>query len=647
MKLFLQFFPILIIIGILNACQAQPKKPRVIRADFLHHIRDADEFAAMQGEPLTEKYGNVTSLKVIYAIKTRKIYFAQSKKYRFHFEFCFAQFAGNSDLNDFNKIEYSDSPERHYLLANLNYYAAQNVYTLEFFADDKASAKKVRLLYDTVKANVFFADRLKLLVNSEEMENKMPLLNDIPHIQVDELYKNQTYQCLNKGVAYGYLRKIPAKEVGKSAVTKHDIILCDGIPNDFPYAAGMITAVFQTPLCHINILSSKRGTPNAALRNVWNDARINSLVDKLVVIQVWADSISINPTSEANAKSFWAKERVPKRQVLKRNLGAKSLLSIHEIRYKNVDEVGGKAANFGELSRVHCVDGELIPMPEAAFAIPFYFYQNHIDKNKLQPLINEIIADKKLLSNRIALDKKLKILRDSIKHCPIDPAFIAMVSERCKKTKFTDFRFRSSTNAEDVPGFNGAGLYVSKTGSLTNKEKPIDEAIKKVWASLWDIRPYEERENAGIEQLSLAMGILVHRAFGDEAANGVAITRHLYRKNFPGHTINVQKGETSVVLPDDPNTTCDQFILHDQREITGLREFSVEYVNKSSLNGGKPVMTKPEIDLLAKYLLAIKEHFYYKTDYAGNMDFTYFAMDIEFKLERGTRKLYIKQARLY
>ncbi|MEY4927110.1 MAG: hypothetical protein RI894_1546, partial [Bacteroidota bacterium] len=57
MKFFFQFFPLFIIIGLLNACQAQPKKPRIIKADFLHRIHDSDEFTALEGEPLTEKYG--------------------------------------------------------------------------------------------------------------------------------------------------------------------------------------------------------------------------------------------------------------------------------------------------------------------------------------------------------------------------------------------------------------------------------------------------------------------------------------------------------------------------------------------------------------------------------------------------------------
>ncbi|MFM9946486.1 MAG: hypothetical protein ACKV1O_00975 [Saprospiraceae bacterium] len=55
-----------------------------------------------------------------------------------------------------------------------------------------------------------------------------------------------------------------------------------------------------------------------------------------------------------------------------------------------------------------------------------------------------------------------------------------------------------------------------------------------------------------------------------------------------------------------------------------------------------------EIQLLASYLYAIKKHFYHAGDWmALGADFFDFAMDIEFKLDMGSRKIYVKQARPY
>ena len=50
---------------------------------------------------------------------------------------------------------------------------------------------------------------------------------------------------------------------------------------------------------------------------------------------------------------------------------------------------------------------------------------------------------------------------------------------------------RSSTNAEDLPGFNGAGLY--DTVANVRGKAALGEAVKQVWASLWNLRAVEER----------------------------------------------------------------------------------------------------------------------------------------------------------
>jgi phosphoenolpyruvate synthase/pyruvate phosphate dikinase len=77
---------------------------------------------------------------------------------------------------------------------------------------------------------------------------------------------------------------------------------------------------------------------------------------------------------------------------------------------------------------------------------------------------------------------------------------------------YTHIRFRSSTNAEDLLGLNGAGLYESHTGILDDSAQSIESAIKKVWSSMWTLQGLEERAYYRIDQKSACMGILVHRA---------------------------------------------------------------------------------------------------------------------------------------
>jgi len=59
-------------------------------------------------------------------------------------------------------------------------------------------------------------------------------------------------------------------------------------------------------------------------------------------------------------------------------------------------------------------------------------------------------------------------------------------------------RFRSSSNSEDLPNFNGAGLHTSTSAELGDPERTVANALRVVWSSLWNTRAYEERLNAGI-----------------------------------------------------------------------------------------------------------------------------------------------------
>ena len=138
------------------------------------------------------------------------------------------------------------------------------------------------------------------------------------------------------------------------------------------------------------------------------------------------------------------------------------------------------------------------------------------------------------------------------------------------------------------------------------------------------------------------MAILVHRSFPDEEANGVAITGNIYLPLLTAYTINVQIKDISVVSPPQ-GFIADQFLFHIASE-DAFEDPSIEYISKSNINNGEPVMTNEEIVLLAKWLLAINQHFYriFQPPFPSQL----FMMDVEFKLDE-ERKLCIKQARPY
>jgi hypothetical protein len=246
-----------------------------------------------------------------------------------------------------------------------------------------------------------------------------------------------------------------------------------------------------------------------------------------------------------------------------------------------------------------------------------------------------------------SINHQLSTLRKAIKKAPIDTTLIQHVANLLRKNDSTvSYRFRSSSNAEDIEGFNGAGLYESYSGTLYDSNKTIANAIKKVWASVWTDNAYQERTLFGIDNRTVLMGILVHQGFPTEEANGVAITKNLYRKDFPGFTINVQKGEVSVVAPDD-SITCDQFICMGSENFYAEQgDVYEQYITRSNINNGVNVLSHTDVAKLYRALDKIKNYFYYRN--AKNyLKSTYddFALDLEFKFDDG--KLFIKQVRTY
>lgn len=619
------------------------------KIDFLPQILCKSDYKATQGKPLSSKYGNVASVKVVYDIKKKQLYFLQSVKYHLHYDFCSDYLHAYQSLGNFNSVEYSDLPYRRFTLSNLNHYEGADIYTLEFFADDKITTNLIIETYNQLKEHVFFGKKVHVLINSPEIEKKAKNFPaNIRTISVDVLFASQAYQQMNPSQSYGYLRQVPVKAFSTHIFGKHDIILTDGLPNEFPICEGIMTTCFQTPLCHVNVLSSNRGTPNCVFKYAWNNLKINELLDKLVYYSVERDTFILRLADSTKAYSYW-KERENKKSIkrVNRDLSVTKLLDIRQISSKNVAIVGGKAANFGELAKIKLKNNQHVPVPEGGFAIPIYFYQQHIEKYGIEAMINAFLADKNVQNDSKQLEKALKKIRDTIKNSPIDLVLLKNVENKIKGNglSYTHYRFRSSTNAEDIPGFNGAGLYTSKTGIIGDTDKSIEKAIKSVWASTWNLRAFQERDYFRIDQEKVGMGILVHRAFGDDGANGVAITANIYRKNYPSYTINVQEGEMSVVLPESDTIRCDQFLIHLNSAKKDEDKTTVEFITKSNLTGGRSVLSMAEIRQLDNYLTTVKKHFYYKD--LASTNYEDFALDIEFKFEKGTRKLYIKQARRY
>ena len=603
---------------------------------YLNSLPYPEAFNMMQSIPFNPNYGEVQSVKVIYSIPDHQIYYMNSARFFIHYDFATEILGYSKGHYAFNMEQYKENKNRIYYIGYLNHFKSSDIYTLEVFSGDEINCNGIQEFYHKIAATSYIGDKLRFFPNNA----KWDVCSNISKITSAELYKGQNYQPLNPGENFGYLKKVEADQIAVTYLGRHAIVLLNGIPNDISVVAGIITTDFQTPLSHINVLSHNRGTPNMALRDGWTNPKLNELLDKLVYLKVTLDSFYIREATITEAEQFWTKKEPTKFQKLKIDTLTTGLVNLTTANYRSISTIGGKASNFAELMKI-TDDNQPIPLPEGAFAIPISYYWNHLKSNKIDVYLKEMLANAEFKTNQATRVSMLANLQKLIKDSPVDANLVTLIKEKIETIHgFTNIRFRSSTNAEDIEGFNGAGLYNSYTAIKGDAEKTIENAIRKVWASLWNLKAFEERDYFKIDPLNVGMAILVERSFPAEAANGVVITENLFNVYNPGITINVQVGDMSIVIPEN-NYLPDQIIYYSFED-----QFpnSYNYIGHTTVPGmeGKTVLTPQEIKTLNNYCMAIHNHY-------CRLNLECKTMDIEFKVDvvNNHRKIYIKQARLY
>ena len=179
------------------------------------------------------------------------------------------------------------------------------------------------------------------------------------------------------------------------------------------------------------------------------------------------------------------------------------------------------------------------------------------------------LADPDFLADGAVRADRLAALRDAMAAAPVDPAVLDALAEAIEGTwggDTTMIRLRSSSNAEDGLEFSGAGLYDSFSACLADdrdgddegpsacdpdkdSEHTVEDALRAVWASLWYVGAYEERDWYGIDQGEVAMAVLAVTQSEEERANMVAFTGNPTRDD-PAWLIEAQVGDLDVVASD-------------------------------------------------------------------------------------------------
>ena len=94
--------------------------------------------------------------------------------------------------------------------------------------------------------------------------------------------------------------------------------------------------------------------------------------------------------------------------------------------------------------------------PEGAFAIPFYFYDQHLKSSGAQALLDTLFAHPSWSDKQIK--EALTKIRKQIKEGTLNPKLLSEVKQRMTSDPlFNSMRFRSSTNVEGTRSHRTGG----------------------------------------------------------------------------------------------------------------------------------------------------------------------------------------------
>ena len=297
------------------------------------------------------------------------------------------------------------------------------------------------------------------------------------------------------------------------------------------------------------------------------------------------------------------------------------------------DGYGAKCANVATMRTFGFPEGTI----PNGFGIPFYYYQEFMKYNNFFVEIEEIM-------NRSGFYRQIETngselldeFRKKIRAADMPEWMLGELSTlQAAFPEDISIRCRSSTNNEDLPGFNGAGLYDSKTQHPD--EGHISKSVKQVYASLWNLRAFEERDFYRIDQFKTSMGVLCHPNYQEEKANGVGVSidpifeidHHFYLNSQVGEELVTNPGAASI--PEE--ILLDRFSNSERGYIVVQRS---NFIPSDSL-----IMGPDYLDQMRDYLTVIHDEFSILYDAEGEANF---AMDIEYKITSDDQ-LIIKQAR--
>ncbi|MBU0998338.1 phosphoenolpyruvate synthase [Patescibacteria group bacterium] len=310
------------------------------------------------------------------------------------------------------------------------------------------------------------------------------------------------------------------------------------------------------------------------------------------------------------------------------------ILFLKDIQKNDVEIVGGKSANLGEMYNVG------LPVPDAfattVYAYDLFFKENQLDKF-IYPLLKNLNYENTKELENVSKQIYSKIRKGRIPHSIKNDVFKAYkkLSGRFKHS-FT--AVRSSATAEDSPGASFAGQQV--TFLNIKGEANILEKVRECWASLFTPRSIYYRNINKIEHSKVKISVVVQKMIQSDVS-GVMFSIDPVTNEKDRIIIEAVWGLGEMIV--QGSVIPDKYVVQKETFYILSKEVNTQEVQLIKTSSGQtkeekvpnkiidsPKLNEKEIVELAKYADLLQKHYF-------------FPQDAEWAREKG--KLYIVQTR--
>src|SRR5437588_10287475 len=464
-----------------------------------------------------------------------RIYYVNTKLFKFHKDFVNGTYLSLERGQQFFENNYL-KPNRRFIMGTIAYQTPVRKWTFEFWEGDLIPTDQIKLASDVINKTFFTPVAFK--PNSNRQDEASAHIEALQRVLQTEISHNQEYEPLNVAKGFGRIHVIPKLDEHVE-IGFNEILVLDEVPVTLPAGgiAGIITSKPSTPLSHINLLAKGWGIPNAYIKNA--QELFKQYNGWWVEFDVRRDTYTIKRADNSQLDEY--QKRLKQRldvMTPRFDLSVMQLASLSEQRASSVIAYGTKSANLGEVIHARLAGFTVPP----GFTIPFFYYDQFLKQNKLDDAIYAMMNDQQFVHDPAYRRAYLTKMRDQIQHGTFDSKLREETLRRWQTELGGRGVFaRSSTNSEDLPNFNGAGIYTSMPNLKTGEQ--LIEGIKTVWASMWNFEAYEARERAGIDHAKIYMAVLIQEGINSESS-GVMITTDPFNRNDtqPAIYISAKRG---------------------------------------------------------------------------------------------------------